>query len=80
MDSAANDFQWRRAALDQIGRLAAVPSVIQPRPLSDTAFFSTIRRNFGCVDHDLATLVLPAYRLLEQRETPGSISPANRSQ
>jgi len=32
------------------------------------------------VDHDLANLVLPAYRLSERGETPGSTVPANRSQ
>jgi hypothetical protein len=31
-------------------------------------------------DQDLANLVLPAYRLLEPGETPGSTLPANRSQ
>jgi hypothetical protein len=32
------------------------------------------------VDHDLANLALPAYRLSEAGETPGSTSPAKRSQ
>jgi len=32
------------------------------------------------VDHDLANLVLAAYRLSERGETPGSTSLANRSQ
>ena len=32
------------------------------------------------LDHDLANLVLPAYRLSERGETPGSTFPANRSQ
>jgi hypothetical protein len=32
------------------------------------------------VDHDLANLVLPAYRLSEPGEMPGSTLPANRSQ
>ena len=32
------------------------------------------------VDHDLANLVLSAYRLSERRETAGSTLPANRSQ
>jgi hypothetical protein len=32
------------------------------------------------VDHDLANLVRPAYRLSEARETPGSTPPANSSQ
>jgi hypothetical protein len=31
------------------------------------------------VDQDLANLVLPAYRLSEGGETPGSTLPANRS-
>jgi hypothetical protein len=31
------------------------------------------------VDHDLANLVLPAYRLSERGETPGTL-PANSSQ
>jgi uncharacterized protein YaiI (UPF0178 family) len=29
-DSATNDFQGREAALDQVSRLAALPTVIQP--------------------------------------------------
>ena len=32
------------------------------------------------VDHDLANLVLPAYRLSKRVETPGSALPANCSQ
>jgi hypothetical protein len=32
------------------------------------------------VDQDLDILVLPAYRLSERGETPGSPLPANRSQ
>jgi hypothetical protein len=30
MDSATNDFQGRQAALDQVSRLAALPTVIRP--------------------------------------------------
>jgi uncharacterized protein YaiI (UPF0178 family) len=29
-DSATNDFKGRQAALDQVSRLAALPTVIQP--------------------------------------------------
>jgi hypothetical protein len=77
MDSTTNHFQWRQAALDQVGRLAAVPTDPASTPPLFLGEFGEIPVE---VDHDLANLVLPAYCLSEPGETPGSAFPANRSQ
>jgi hypothetical protein len=81
MDSATNDSQRRQAALDQVGRLVAVPTLAltheRHRSFSFSASFGEIPVE---VDYDLANLVLPAYRLSEPGETPGSALPDNPSQ
>ena len=58
-----------------------MPAVIQPRPLATLSLllgeFAEIPAE---VDYYLTNIVLPAYRLSERGETPGSTFPANRSQ
>ena len=80
MFSAWKKVEQRQAALDQVGRLAAVPTDPVLTPNDTSLLLGEFDKIPAEVDHNLANLVLPAYRLREARETPGSTPPANLSQ
>jgi hypothetical protein len=56
---------------------------MRPKTTQTTPLFLLLSA-FGAIpaeiDHDRANLVLPAFRLSERGETPGSTLPANSSQ